>query len=33
VPLTDAQRRRQIRNAVAAGLLVYGEVGSKQTRM
>jgi phosphosulfolactate synthase len=31
VPLTDAQRRRQIRNAVAAGLVVYGEVGSKET--
>lgn len=31
VPLTDAQRRRQIRAAVAAGLIVYGEVGSKDT--
>jgi phosphosulfolactate synthase len=31
VPLTDAQRRRQIRNAAAAGLIVYGEVGSKDT--
>jgi phosphosulfolactate synthase len=31
VPLTDAQRGRQIRNAVAAGLVVYGEVGSKDT--
>jgi len=31
VPLTDVQRRRQIRNAVAAGLVVYGEVGSKDT--
>jgi phosphosulfolactate synthase len=31
VPLSDAQRRRQIRNAVAAGLVVYGEVGSKET--
>lgn len=31
VPLTDAQRRRQIRSAVAAGLIVYGEVGSKET--
>jgi len=31
VPLTDAQRRSQIRNAVAAGLVVYGEVGSKET--
>ena len=31
VPLTDAQRKRQIRNAVSAGLIVYGEVGSKDT--
>ena len=31
VPLTDAQRRKQIRGAVAAGLVVYGEVGSKET--
>jgi phosphosulfolactate synthase len=31
VPLTDAQRRRQIKNAVATGLVVYGEVGSKET--
>ena len=31
VPLTDAQRRKQIRNAAAAGLIVYGEVGSKET--
>ena len=31
VPLTDAQRRKQIRSAVAAGLVVYGEVGSKET--
>jgi len=31
VPLSDTQRRRQIRNAVAAGLVVYGEVGSKET--
>ena len=31
VPLTDAQRRQQIRNAVRAGLVVYGEVGSKET--
>lgn len=31
VPLTEAQRRNQIRNAVAAGLVVYGEVGSKET--
>jgi len=31
VPLTPAQRRNQIRNAAAAGLRVYGEVGSKET--
>jgi phosphosulfolactate synthase len=31
VPLTDAQRRKQIRSAVSAGLVVYGEVGSKET--
>ena len=31
VPLTDAQRRAQIRAAVKAGLVVYGEVGSKET--
>jgi phosphosulfolactate synthase len=31
VPLTPAQRRRQIRAARAAGLIVYGEVGSKET--
>ena len=31
VPLTDAQRRSQIRAAVKAGLTVYGEVGSKET--
>jgi phosphosulfolactate synthase len=31
VPLTDAQRRSQIRAAVKAGLVVYGEVGSKDT--
>ena len=31
VPLTDAERRGQIRAAVKAGLLVYGEVGSKET--
>ena len=31
VPLSDAQRRRQIRAAVRAGLIVYGEVGSKET--
>ena len=31
VPLTDAQRRSQIRAAVKSGLIVYGEVGSKDT--
>jgi phosphosulfolactate synthase len=31
VPLTDAERRSQIRAAVKAGLVVYGEVGSKET--
>jgi phosphosulfolactate synthase len=31
VPLTDAQRREQIGNAVGAGLEVFGEVGSKET--
>jgi phosphosulfolactate synthase len=31
VPLTAAQRRDQIRNAVATGLTVFGEVGSKET--
>ena len=31
VPLTDAERRTQIGNAVKAGLIVYGEVGSKET--
>ena len=31
VPLNDAERRRQIKAAVAAGLIVYGEVGSKET--
>jgi phosphosulfolactate synthase len=31
VPLTEAQRRSQIRAAVKAGLVVYGEVGSKET--
>ena len=31
VPLTDAQRRDQIANAVKAGLEVFGEVGSKET--
>ena len=32
VPLTPRQRREQIRGARAAGLVVYGEVGSKETR-
>jgi phosphosulfolactate synthase len=31
VPLSSAQRMRQIRAARAAGLVVYGEVGSKET--
>ena len=31
VPLTDKERRSQIRAAVKAGLIVYGEVGSKDT--
>ena len=31
VPLTATQRRSQIRNAAAAGLIVFGEVGSKET--
>jgi phosphosulfolactate synthase len=31
IPLSDAQRRSQIRAAVRAGLIVYGEVGSKET--
>lgn len=31
VPLTPAQRRGQIRAAREAGLIVYGEVGSKET--
>lgn len=31
VPLTPAQRRGQIAGAVAAGLEVFGEVGSKET--
>jgi phosphosulfolactate synthase len=31
VPLTDAQRRDQIRGACKAGLRVFGEVGSKET--
>jgi phosphosulfolactate synthase len=32
VPLTDAGRRRHIRAACKAGLAVFGEVGSKETR-
>jgi phosphosulfolactate synthase len=31
VPLTPTQRKKQIRAARAAGLVVYGEVGSKET--
>jgi phosphosulfolactate synthase len=31
VPLSDEQRRSQIAMAVAAGLTVFGEVGSKET--
>lgn len=31
VPLTDKQRVSQIRAAVSTGLIVYGEVGSKET--
>jgi phosphosulfolactate synthase len=31
VPLTPAERKKQIRAAAAAGLTVYGEVGSKET--
>jgi phosphosulfolactate synthase len=31
VPLTAAERTKQIRAARAAGLVVYGEVGSKET--
>ena len=31
VPLTRTERRAQIGNAVRAGLVVYGEVGSKET--
>jgi phosphosulfolactate synthase len=31
VPLTPKERRAQIRAAKAAGLVVYGEVGSKET--
>ena len=31
VPLTSAERKKQIRAARAAGLTVYGEVGSKET--
>lgn len=32
VPLTSRQRREQIRGASAAGLTVFGEVGSKETK-
>lgn len=32
VPLTSRQRRKQIENAVVAGLMVFGEVGSKETK-
>ncbi len=32
VPLTSRQRRKQIKNAVNAGLIVFGEVGSKETK-
>lgn len=31
VPLSVSERKRQIRAAAAAGLIVYGEVGSKET--
>src|SRR5690606_37723915 len=31
VPLTREQRMNQIRNAIASGLTVFGEVGSKET--
>lgn len=31
VPLTSRERQKQIRAARAAGLIVYGEVGSKET--
>lgn len=31
VPLTDDQRRNQIKAAIASGLEVFGEVGSKET--
>jgi phosphosulfolactate synthase len=31
VPLTDAQRVQQIRTAIRTGLIVFGEVGSKET--
>lgn len=31
IPLTDGQREQQIRAAAAAGLVVFGEVGSKET--
>lgn len=32
VPLTSTQRRSQIKNAVRSGLVVFGEVGSKETK-
>jgi phosphosulfolactate synthase len=32
VPLTDAERRDIIREAIAAGLAVFGEVGSKDRK-
>lgn len=32
VPLTEEQRRNQIRTAVQAGLIVFGEIGSKETK-
>jgi phosphosulfolactate synthase len=31
IPLTDRQRREQISQAVRSGLVVFGEVGSKET--
>jgi phosphosulfolactate synthase len=31
VPLTDEQRERHIKAAIGAGLVVFGEVGSKET--
>src|SRR3954468_11429852 len=31
IPLTDVQREQQIRAATKAGLVVFGEVGSKET--